>query len=340
MPSTQPSADHLTKPLQSSARVHCHIAFAELAQNLPSGHLESAIPVLLDMLRDFPYIDFDSSLNWSGECHLACWFSFSIHFLDWALPDQLVYATVTGLLRLAEKSTENREGIVAAIVKLSSEIVSQMQSKSSRFLLYSCFCDPGLTAFVAVAIITQVYPALHGLYRALVSIPFNWTITNWHELSKVVSVLLEADTIDRLNDLVINVVQLEDAGAHLPQTVLARYVSKDRPLSGYFAVCCIMEIQWTVLAQTLFSSPEGGAIDYNEDAAAANAAWNVLVAKKVVILEQYSPPVIEGLKQTLSRAMECFTDLLAQMGELEGEPSLDTYAWETMAECLVRSDIW
>lgn len=186
-----------------------------------------------------------------------------------------------------------------------------------------------------VTIITQAYPALHGLYRALVSIPFKWTINNWLELSNVVLVLLEADTIDRLNDLVMHVVNMEDSGSYLPQTVLARYVSKDRPLSGYFAVCCIMEIQWTVLAQTLISAPEEGSIDYNEDAAAANAAWNILVAKKVVITEQYSSPVIEGLKQTLSRAMECFTDLLAQMSELEGEPSSDTYAWETMAECLV-----
>lgn len=135
--------------------------------------------------------------------------------------------------------------------------------------------------------------------------------------------------------MVLEIVQLEDPNAHLPQAVLARYVGKDRPLSGYFAVCCIMEIQWTVLAQTLVS-PDKEAISYGEDAAAANAAWGVLVAKKVMISGQYPPAVLDGLKQTLSRAMECFTDLLAQMSELDGEPSLDTYAWETMAECLVR----
>jgi phosphatidylinositol 4-kinase A len=194
-----------------------------------------------------------------------------------------------------------------------------------------------------VAVVTQAYPALHGLYRALVSTPFNWTVTNWLHLSDAISVLLEADAVDRLNNLVGDVVQLDDANSYLPQTVLGRYVSKERPLSGYFAVCCIMEIQWTVLAQTLVSSPEektqaitlvGGV----EDAAAANAAWNALVSKKVTIAEQYKQPVLDGLKQTLDRAMDCFTDLLAQMGELDGEPSMDTYAWETMAECLVRLD--
>jgi phosphatidylinositol 4-kinase len=189
-------------------------------------------------------------------------------------------------------------------------------------------------------VVTQAYPALHGLYRALVSTPFNWTVTNWLHLSDAISVLLEADAVDRLNNLVGDVVQLDDANSYLPQTVLSRYVSKERPLSGYFAVCCIMEIQWTILAQTLVSSLEEttqavGSVDGMEDAAAANAAWNALVSKKVTIAEQYKQPVSDGLKQTLDRAMNCFTDLLAQMGELDGEPSMDTYAWETMAECLV-----
>ena len=191
-----------------------------------------------------------------------------------------------------------------------------------------------------VPVITQAYPALHGLYRALVSTPFSWTVANWLRLSDAISVLLEADAIDRLNNLVSDVVQRDDSNAHLPQAVLSRYVSKERPLSGYFAVCCIMEIQWTVLAQTLIPPQDGktsrlATVDGIEDAAAANAAWNALVSKKVTTTEQYKQPVLEGLKKTLDRAMHCFADLLAQMGELDGEPSMDTYAWETMAECLV-----
>ena len=148
--------------------------------------------------------------------------------------------------------------------------------------------------------------------------------------------------IDSLNNLLTNVVELDDPNSHLPQTVLARYVGKERPLSGYFAVCCAMEIQWTVLAQTLIQPSEikdvscVTAQDIGEDAAAANSAWNVLVSRKVVISEHYSTEIVSGLKRAQLRAMECFTDLLAQMGELEAEPSMDTYAWETMAECLVR----
>lgn len=54
------------KLLQSAPKVHCHIAYGQLAVNLPAGHLESAIPVLIDILRDVPHVELDSSLNWIG----------------------------------------------------------------------------------------------------------------------------------------------------------------------------------------------------------------------------------------------------------------------------------
>lgn len=52
--------------LQSAPKVHCHIAYGQLAVNLPAGHLESAIPVLIDILRDIPHVQLDPSLNWTG----------------------------------------------------------------------------------------------------------------------------------------------------------------------------------------------------------------------------------------------------------------------------------
>ncbi|KAG8826070.1 phosphatidylinositol-4- kinase [Serendipita sp. 401] len=293
-------------PLAAS-RVQCHIAFGELAQNLPQDHLASAVPVLLDILRDIPFIDFDPSLNWT----------------DWALPDQLVYSTVTALLRLAEKDAESKGFIVTAIIKLATEVVSQMKTEPLNI------------------VITQAYPALHGLYRALISTPFSWTIADWLQMTGVVSGLLEEETVDRLNNLLTDIAELNDSSSHLPQTVLNRYISKERPLSGYFAVCCVMEIQWTVLAQTLIAPASWSANDIRsvqsdeeEDAAAANGAWNALVSKRVTMSEPYPTVVLEGLKQALDRAMNCFTDLLVQMGELDGEPPSETYAWETMAECL------
>jgi hypothetical protein len=38
--------------------------------NISTTLLPTTVPVLLDILRDIPYIDFDMNLTWDGE-HLA-----------------------------------------------------------------------------------------------------------------------------------------------------------------------------------------------------------------------------------------------------------------------------
>lgn len=35
--------------------------------NLPGTHVEVTVPVLIEMLTDVPYIDFDKTLSWEGE---------------------------------------------------------------------------------------------------------------------------------------------------------------------------------------------------------------------------------------------------------------------------------
>jgi phosphatidylinositol 4-kinase len=44
------------------------------------------------------------------------------------------------------------------------------------------------------------------------------------------------------------------------------------------------------------------------------------------------------LRETVTYAMQCFTDLLTQLEEMDSEPSVDTYAWETMSESLVSDN--
>lgn len=53
---------------QSYSRVQCNIGFAELAVSLPHAHVDETVPVLVDILRDIPYIDFDRCLAWDGAC--------------------------------------------------------------------------------------------------------------------------------------------------------------------------------------------------------------------------------------------------------------------------------
>jgi len=118
------------------------------------------------------------------------------------------------------------------------------------------------------------------------------------------------------------------------QAILSRYVAANRPLTGYFVLCCIMEIEWTVLAQSLQAVQEC-IVHTEEEAAAANAAWSALASKKVASPPQVKRDIDEGLRQSINVAMQCFTDLLTQMESMETEPSSDTYTWETMAESIV-----
>src|SRR5882672_1048317 len=97
-------------------------------------------------------------------------------------------------------------------------------------------------------------PSFHGLYRAISSTSYNWTLAEWRTVTALLSNLSSSNVIDRLNHLVVDILQKEHADAttfrHV-QTLMSRYVAQGRPLSGYFVVCCVLEMEWTVLAQAL-----------------------------------------------------------------------------------------
>jgi phosphatidylinositol 4-kinase A len=188
--------------------------------------------------------------------------------------------------------------------------------------------------------LTQLAPSIHGLYRAIISTSFPWTLAQWQKLSTHLSDLWASDTVDRLNRLLVDILQNEDSDvetARFIQIFLARYVSRGRPLSGYFIVCCVLETQWTVLAQVL-APPQQPTIYGREvvEAAAANKVWLSLMRNSALNLGEIDEKTKKTLRETSDYAMHCFTDLLVQIQEMEAEPSLDTYAWETMAESLVR----
>jgi hypothetical protein len=71
---------------QSASRVHCNIAFGELVTNFPEGDITESIdtimPVLVDVLRDVPFIDFDPCLSWEGEMTSRCLVCYRLTFLN------------------------------------------------------------------------------------------------------------------------------------------------------------------------------------------------------------------------------------------------------------------
>jgi phosphatidylinositol 4-kinase len=198
-----------------------------------------------------------------------------------------------------------------------------------------------LTPLKAVDVLTHLTPALHGLYRAIISTSYPWTPGQWEQLSTHLSTLIVPDNLDRLNRLLVDIHQEEEVGPeviHFIQAFLARYISHGRPLSGYFLVCCVIETQWTVLAQALAPSQT---LSYGNivEAAAANKAWLALMRKAPLDLQIIDEKIGNTLKSTMRYAMQCFTDLHLQIEEMETEPTIDTYAWETMSEGLVCNSV-
>ncbi|THU88594.1 hypothetical protein K435DRAFT_821590 [Dendrothele bispora CBS 962.96] len=300
----------VSRVFMPTSRVHCNIAFGELIVNFPSTHItsniDSIIPVLIDVLRDVPYIDFDRCLSWE----------------EWALSDQLVYSVVSALLQICSAHPQYSDAATNAMIAFISDVIKNIKEGN------------------ALDTLTQLTPALHGLYRAIISTPFAWNLEQWQKLSKQLQALCASDMVDRLNRLVADVLQF-DADIeilHFIQTFIARYVTRGRPLSGYFIVCCIIEASWTILAQVLVPPVETVSGGFSE-AAAANRAWNALMRQEAIELDIKDPEIIESLRSTTTYAMQCFTDLLVQIEDMESEPSVDTYAWETMSESLKLASI-
>ena len=149
--------------------------------------------------------------------------------------------------------------------------------------------------------------------------------------------------VDRLNRLLLDILKTEHEDfdkLHFVQTILARYVSRGRPLSGYFTVCCVVEAQWTTLAQALVPSDTSTTQQYPDfaDAAAANRAWQTLLHHAIDDASVPDESYKDILDITTQNAMQVFTNLLAQIEEMETVPSEDSYAWETMSESLVSAE--
>ncbi|TFK54620.1 hypothetical protein OE88DRAFT_1653021 [Heliocybe sulcata] len=296
-----PRADRVFMP---DSRVYCNIGFAEVAEHLPGSLVDNAVPILGDILQDVPCIEFDHCLSWD----------------EWALPDQLVFATVKTLLKLATQYPNHREVAIGGVISFAQEIVSRLTSGSSYDAL------------------VRHAPSFHGFYRAIISTTFSWRFTEWVRISQSLNTLLSPDVVDRLNRLLVDVLQAEEGDPERSQfvhTFLSRYVTRNRPLTGYFIVCCVMETQWTVLSQcmTVHCTADDWKTVRVAEAAAANQAWIELMRQPALDTE-VSSGVRDQLNSTVTSVLQCFTDLLVQIEEMEAEPSPDSYAWETLSESL------
>ncbi|KAM5531731.1 hypothetical protein V8D89_014580 [Ganoderma adspersum] len=273
---------------------------------MPHSHVDDIVPVLVDILGDVPYIDFDRCLSWD----------------DWAMPDQLVSTTVTALLKIASAHPKYRQATFDAIVNLVKETIPRFKTE-----------DP-------FDVLSQYAPAFHGLYRAIISVPFDWSPEEWCTLAQPLNELFYPECIERLNQLSVDA--LSGSGEDIEkavflQTLVSRYVSRGRPFTGYFIVCCVVETKWTILAQAMALAYPADEIDISsapQEAAAANIAWQ----KFLKYHEPGNGLKEEGqkilLRKTMRNVLQAFSTLLLQIQEMDADPADDSYAWETMSESL------
>ena len=149
-------------------------------------------------------------------------------------------------------------------------------------------------------------------------------------------VLVVPEVVEHLNRLLIDILKTEEDPdkVHFVQTLLARYISRGRPLTGYFLVCCVLEAQWTTLAQALTKTEPSETHPQFAEAAAANMAWQSLLQQSIDAPSQ-DENFQNTVRQTMENAMQTFSNLLVQIEAMDRMPSEDSYAWETMSESLV-----
>lgn len=172
-------------------------------------------------------------------------------------------------------------------------------------------------------------------------------------MTLITSDLFAHEVVDRLNSLLPDYVRHADdhfRKTTFIRTLVSRYASSGRPLSGYFAVCGVIEIQWTILAQVLApplqqppaASTSTGILpsSQNMEAQASNIAWATLMSKQCGAPSPtgMTPYIMTTTRRALGAASQCFTDLLEQVEDF-GEVDSEMYAFETMSESLVCASL-
>jgi phosphatidylinositol 4-kinase len=128
----------------------------------------------------------------------------------------------------------------------------------------------------------------------------------------------------------------DESSEHFIKMFLGKYLSMSRPLTGYFMICCVVEIQWTILAQAIIPiQADDSSRKILDEAQASNAAWLALSKQPISNTIDRTGEEKASLTDTINGSLQLFYELLSQVQEMDPDSTVDTYAWETMAESLV-----
>ena len=118
--------------------MHCNIAFGELVVNFSDSHIcdsiDTIMPVLIDILNDIPYTDFDRSLSWDGIYHPS-YVKYEVLngcSPEWALPDQVVFSTVAALLHISSNHPEYSSRTTSAIYSFVEQTIEKIRHSTCK----------------------------------------------------------------------------------------------------------------------------------------------------------------------------------------------------------------
>jgi len=124
--------------LQPASRIQCNIAFGELVVNFSdtyiSNSIHTVVPVLVDMLQGIPFLRFDRTLSWDGAAYhfAAAVAELTFPSTDWALPDQLVFSTVSALLRVSNDHPNYGVQATSAIFDFTFQTIARIHSSTCK----------------------------------------------------------------------------------------------------------------------------------------------------------------------------------------------------------------
>lgn len=83
-----------------------------------SASIDSIIPHLVEILSSLPNTQFEKNLGW----------------IDWSLPDQLAYSTVSAILRAAKYHPESGESAIRAILRFIAVAAQRIKTATCKSL--------------------------------------------------------------------------------------------------------------------------------------------------------------------------------------------------------------
>lgn len=173
-------------PFLSAAAARTQISLALFASSISSASRstqhttdikndEHLVPVLDDierLIRQLTVLDFDHDMSWATH----------------PLPDQLAYALVSSFLTISTNAPHHRARCLDAIFDLANKLADAL----------------GATAGDAHTVVVKLAPLFNGLYRAIATTSFGWSLHEFARLAHVLTPLITStQSVRRLNDALL-----------------------------------------------------------------------------------------------------------------------------------------